>query len=193
MATNVQWFEKEELDARAKRAMLPARTVLDIGAGIRPQQLVDTFYKQRHFCVEPHGEYAAILDGLGYVVIPETAQRFLPKVLSRQYDSVFLLDVIEHLPMGAGREVLGHCIRVAKKQVVVFTPLGFQAQDYKAGEKDGWGLNGAVWQRHLSGWEPRDFPEPWKVLACREYHVVNGRSEKQTPPHGAFWAILDLE
>jgi hypothetical protein len=107
-------------------------------------------------------------------------------------DSIFAIDVIEHLPRPDGEEMLRQCQRVASRQIAIFTPLGLMHQDYEEEAVDGWGFKSAKWQRHLSGWDQADFPEPWELVICREFHSVNGKGEKLAQPHGAFWAILNL-
>jgi hypothetical protein len=105
---------------------------------------------------------------------------------------VFLLDVLEHLPKEPGQALLQECERVARQQIVLFTPLGFLSQEYADAEEDAWGFHGGQWQRHLSGWVPEDLDDAWTVLACRHFHATNGRGNRLDPPAGAFWAIKNL-
>jgi len=165
--------------------------VLDIGCGIKPQ----TFFKPRlHICCEPHDEYVAQLrkehaGSPGIAIIQCTAQRAAGMLRDKSVDSVFLLDLIEHLDKEDGKRLLMECERIARKEIVVFTPLGFCPQEYQSGETDAWGFHGGAWQTHRSGWMPDDFDESWGILASREYHVVNGKGERVDPPIGALWAF----
>lgn len=132
-------------------------TLMDIGCGIRPQNMVRC---KRHICVEPHGEYAEILKKNHYEVIQKKALEALDEF--EFVDTIFALDVIEHMEREDGEAFLKKAVSKAKSQVVVFTPLGFMPQE-ETGETDAWGLHGQEFQRHRSGWVPDDFPG-WKLF-----------------------------
>ena len=149
-------------------------TIYDVGAGIRPQPF---FKPKRHLCVEPHREYAEWLADAGYPVAQVTARQWFSAC--EPVDSIFLLDVIEHMDKTEGREVLDLAKSKAREQIVVFTPLGFVEQSYVEGDKDRWGMNGGFWQTHRSGWMPEEFPG-WRVLADPYFHGADG----------AFFAIF---
>ena len=190
----IQWLNRDELEPAVAREIQKTRVVLDIGCGLRPQSF---FRPQVHLCCEPHGEYVEYLQRAfrrepGAVVIQSTAGELLPKLPERSVDSVFMLDVIEHLTRKDGLELLRESERVARRQIVLFTPLGFLPQDYDDHDIDGWGLNGGRWQRHLSGWTPDDFPAHWKFFACRDFHTVNGKGEVLDCQYGAFWAVKNI-
>lgn len=127
-------------------------SLLDIGAGIRPQTMVSS---PKHVCVEPHFEYVEALKEAGYEVIPET-WRALEAMPDGCFDAVLALDIIEHLPKDEGFELIAEAERVASKFVLFFTPLGFVSQHCEG--TDSWGLHGCEWQEHRSGWMPEDFP-----------------------------------
>lgn len=190
----IEWTDRDSLIQRARALVRPTSVVLDIGCGVRPQTLVDR--PQVLVCIEPHHEYARILrdrfEGTTTIVVAGTVPACLESLPSGSVDTVFLLDVIEHLDRPMGERTLAECVRVAREQVVLFTPLGFMPQE-EADGLDGWGLHGTHWQAHRSGWEPADFSGPgWRVIACRDFHLVNGQGKPFDPPFGAFWAIHDL-
>jgi hypothetical protein len=128
-------------------------TVLEIGPGIHPKL---DYALKTYVAVEPHDEYAALLRGRGLIVFQCRALDVLKFI--RGVDSILLIDVLEHMGRGEGENVLQLSLEKAEQQVAVFTPLGFQEQSYKEGEKDAWGMNGQYWQTHRSGWKPEDFP-----------------------------------
>jgi glycosyltransferase involved in cell wall biosynthesis len=189
------WFDRETLDRVITDYIQKVDVVLDIGCGIRPQ----TFFRpQIHICCEPYLEYVKVLQNrfaaAPYVIIIQaTAQQMVEMMPDRAVDSVFLIDVIEHLEKQDGYELLKECERIARKQVVCFTPLGFMRQEYRPGDRDGWGLSGGEWQNHKSGWVPEDFDTSWQILASESYHTTSGSGEAFDNPFGAFWAIRDLE
>lgn len=170
----------------------PARFVIDVGCGIRPQTLV---VPEHQLCVEPFSDYCTVLRdklaGVTASIVNAQVPGFLENLPSSSTDTVFLLDVIEHLDRAAGLRTLEECVRVSRSQVVVFTPLGFMIQDHAEDSQDGWGMKGMHWQTHRSGWTPDDFLEGWRVVACKEFHLINGAGVRFDPPFGAMWAVYD--
>lgn len=148
--------------------------VLDVGAGIRPQQLVKC---KKLICAEPCREYVKVLYRGSYTVIQARAVEAVELV--REVDTIVALDVIEHLERVEGIAFLSAAVAKARQQVVIFTPMGFMPQDDGDGP-DAWGMNGAQWQRHRSGWMPEDFPG-WEILTDSKFHARRG--------FGAFFAI----
>lgn len=188
------WLGRDELAAAAANLVTPTDTVLDIGCGLRPQNF---FRPAVHFCCEPHAEYVERLevafgDEPGFIVAQGVASELLPRLPDASFDSVFMMDVIEHLTKEDGQDLIRHAERLACKQIVLFTPWGFLPQRYEDNDVDGWGMRGGHWQAHRSGWTPDDFPEGWRFLACRDFHSINGKGEPLATAHGAFWAIKDI-
>jgi hypothetical protein len=185
---HVEWLPREHLLDAVRAAVEATEVVLDVGCGLRPQAF---FHPRVHLCCEPHDEYAQELSRWpDLTVLRATAEQLLPLLPDRSVDSIFLLDVIEHLEKDAGQAVIRQCERLARRQIVLFTPLGFVPQDYDDEDAvDGWGLHGGAWQAHRSGWAPEDFDSSWSILACRDYHATNGKGEPRDPPDGAFFAI----
>ena len=169
-------------------------SVLDIGAGIRPQELIKPLL---HICIEPHREYVQKLrECVGndprYLLLNctwDTVMKFLP---DKSVDSVFAIDVIEHLEKDAGYELLRESERIARRQVVIFTPLGFYPQSYEGpGKADRWGMDGGFWQTHRSGWHPEDFSGDWHLLCCESFHTLDQNGKRLNKPFGAIWGILN--
>jgi glycosyltransferase involved in cell wall biosynthesis len=187
----IEWCPKDIFIDKAKEVVLPTEVVLDIGCGIRPQ---DFFKPQMHILCEPYEEYVQVLKerfrySSGYLILKSTANAMLAQLPDQSVDSVFLLDIIEHLDKADGLHLLQECERVARKQIVVFTPFGFMEQDYESGEQDAWGLKGGSWQKHRSGWLPEDFGPEWDILACKDFHEENVKGDTFAAPVGAMWAI----
>jgi len=131
-----------------------ADTILDIGAGIKPVQMIHPTF---HVCIEPCPIYADILKAHGYAVIEKPAIEVSFPIV----DSIFLLDVIEHMEKPEGIEVLEKAKQAVRKQVIVFTPNGFLEQT-----SDEWGLGSPYWQTHRSGWKVSDF-SGWEIRSNR--------------------------
>lgn len=166
------------LFSRAKAHIRDVDTVLDVGAGLRPQSLVTC---KRHICMEAHGEYCDALREGGFDAIHFEVPAGLDLLDEGPIDTVVALDVIEHLTRRDGLAMIEKMKRLATQQVIVFTPLGFHEQS--GGDAcDAWGMQGQQWQKHRSGWTPEDFPG-W-------LHLVD---EHFAPGHAAFVAIWNRE
>lgn len=111
---------------------------------------------KRHICVDPHQPYVEVLQENGYEAVLATAYGYL-KHCTETIDSIYLLDVIEHMEKPDGQTVIDLSKRVAQKQIIVFTPMGFEEQS-----EDAWKMGGKYWQTHRSGWTPEDFPG-WEI------------------------------
>lgn len=167
------------LYVQAKPHLKPVATLLDVGAGIRPQRFVEC---RRHVCLEPHGEYCDVLRANGFETIEAAVPAGLVGLdLGAAIDTVIAVDVIEHLTREDGLAMVAEVTQLARSQVVIFTPLGFMPQD-GGGEKDAWGFQGQHWQEHRSGWTPDDFPG-WRCFISGDFHHRAGK------PFGAFFAI----
>ncbi len=192
---SLTWLGREELAPAVAAALARADVVLDIGCGIRPQKVLRPLV---HVCCEPHEGYLDRLresvreeDDRSYVLVKATWAEALRIIPPRSVDTVFLVDVIEHLEKAEARELLKATEALARSQVAVFTPLGFMPQSHPDG-RDAWGLDGGAWQEHRSGWEPSDFGEAWDCYACEAFHEHDNMGRPLDPPRGAFWAVRTL-
>lgn len=196
MPKSIQWLDKSELDRVAIKSIRSCNLAVDIGTGIRPHDFIDAAIC---ICFEPYAEYVEILkDKVNekfdkiYVVEQQTWSGALDFLAEKSVDTVFLIDVIEHLEKDEGEALLKRTEKIARQQIVIFTPLGFVAQHTLEGGKDAWGLDGAEWQEHKSGWLPEDFDDTWDVYACREYHEYSNVGTRLEVPFGAFWAVKTI-
>lgn len=186
----IQWLPKEKLFAVATKKILPVSSVLDIGCGIHPQ---DFILPKIHICCEPYGEYIQYLQEHysyddKYIFLQSTWDQILKVFPPKSIDTVFLIDVIEHLPKKEARKLLKLTEKIVRKQILIFTPLGFVPQFHSDGN-DAWGMSGGNWQEHKSGWLPKDFNEDWDIYAAKDFHAANNMGIMFKKPHGAFWAI----
>ena len=193
---DVTYFENpDELERFFREQVEPVNVVLDIGPGIYP---INYFVPKLHILVEPHDEYVEILQERlqgdnNFVILKGFALEVLRLLPDDSVDSVFLIDVIEHLEKHDGFEILDELERVTRKQIVVFTPLGFMPQHVEIDKKDRWGFHGGDFQEHKSGWLPEDFTSEWKHLVCQNYHIHDDNGKLFDKPFGAFYAVKDLE
>jgi hypothetical protein len=76
--------------------------------------------------------------------------------------------------------------------MILFTPIGFFPQHHTNG-KDAWGLSGADFQEHKSGWDFEDFSDDWKIFACKNFHQRDNLGNEMEKPFGAMFCIYTKE
>lgn len=165
-----------------------AQIVLDIGCGIRPQTL---FVPQVHICADPHKEYLEHLplsnDRVWILLNCDWAQAL--QVLFSPIDTVFLLDVIEHLDKAEGLWLLSLTQERVRKQIIIYTPHGYLEQKHPDG-KDAWGFNGGKWQEHKSGWTTEDFGAGWVTNVLGGIIRADNKGTPLSPPRDALEAVF---
>jgi len=191
----ITWVAYPQLSSTAASQIKKVNVVLDIGCGILPQNLVKPSV---HICLEPFYQYIQVLqEKTGnesdrvYIIINATWSEATKIFPSRSVDTVFLLDVIEHLDKEEASCLLKATEAIAREQVVIFTPLGFLPQRHPDG-KDAWGFDGGQWQEHKSGWQPEDFDDSYQIYASEVVHYVDNVGREFDKPFGAFYAIKDI-
>lgn len=195
-------FDTKDFPDAVIKGLESVDILLDIGCGIRPQQLIRPAV---HICCEPFAQYADKLlhmtENLGggqlphdrhYIVVRAGWAEAIKLFPSQSVDTVCLLDVIEHLKKDEGRELLQATEALARRQLVLFTPLGFMPQDCSGG-KDGWGLDGADWQQHKSGWTPDDFDASWDTYTFKNFHTTDHLGKPLEKPFDAFFAVKKIQ
>lgn len=189
-------LRREEFLETAAKAIVATDVVADIGCGIVPMSY---FRPKLHFMIEPWKEYSDILayrhrNDRSVVILRTGALEALRSMTDKSVDSIFMLDVIEHLEKEMGVSVIAECERVARQQIVIFTPLGFMPQHMEDGQRDGWGLSGATVQEHLSGWTPEDdFGPDWLFYVCKDFHQIDFKADSLAEAFGAFFAIRNFD
>lgn len=194
---NRRFFDSpDELLSAVEGAVVETEVVLDIGCGIVPM----TYFRPKlHIMMEPWQEYSDILsyrynEDKSIIILRQKALEGLKEFADKSVDSIFMLDVIEHMPKEIGKSVLEECERVSRHQIIVFTTLGFMPQHVDLNqEKDGWGLNGAEVQEHLSGWLPEDFSTGYNFYICEQFHTLDFKGEQLPQAYGAFYAVKSLQ
>lgn len=191
---NHHYFDSSEaLLGAIEKEIIQTDIVADIGCGIVP---MNYFRPQLHIMIDPWKEYTDILsyryrDDKSIMILNSGALETLKMLSDNAVDSIFMLDIIEHVNKEEGKEIIKECERVAGQQIILFTSLGFLPQEVC--DKDAWGLSGISVQQHRSGWEPKDFSDAWDFYICNTYHRVDYKNDMLPEPHGAFFAIRCFE
>ena len=158
-----------EVEQWLNATIVDAETILDIGCGIRPQRL---FAVPVHICVEPFKAYLDRLDDK-YIKLNcdwETATGIFPE---RSVDTIIMLDVIEHIEKDEAKRLLALTEKIARKQIIIFTPYGFMPSP--RGDIKEWKIDGGHWQEHKSGWTEEDF-EGYEIAVIDDRFRLNGKS-----------------
>ena len=193
--SNVAHVGREDAWAVVAGKIQDVDVVLDLGSGICPQTFLKPYV---HICVDAHQPYLERLkresaDDPRYVLINASWDQVIGMLPDKSVDSVFALDFIEHLEKPDGLRMLREAERVARRQIVVYTPHGFYPQSYDDPRKpDRWGMDGGYWQTHRSGWAPEDFGEGWDVVICPDFLELNQENQPMDRPMGALWALRTL-
>lgn len=185
----VQWYPRDDLLPAVQAHLKPVPIVLDVGCGIRPQRMIPCAL---HIGIEPYEPYLTALrsknpDHPSHLLLHGSWDAVMPLFLPQSVNTVVAGDVIEHLEKSEGYRFLSEATRVATTQIVLFTPLGFHAQNYE-GRPDAWGMDGGHWQTHRAGWLPEEFDDSWQIFACAAYHDTDDHGQR-CEPFGAFYAL----
>ncbi len=146
-----------------------SKTILDVGCGqgypmqmlkkVRPDlvatgvDLFDDYLK----VAKQSGAYASVVKS------NVNSLKFKPK----SFDAVMCLQVVEHQTKKNALKLIADMEKIAKKQVIIATPLGyFDHPD----------MDGNVLQRHLSGWVDEDFKRLGYTVTHQSLSVFFGNT-----------------
>lgn len=142
-------------------------TVLDLGCGIM-QATTDSLTKSgrhgrlgKHLSKEiPHVLRCKSL--LGCEIVDkylDKAKQYFPVIKfdlrkldsfdifkNKSFDVVMALDVIEHLEMNTALQVIGNMERIARKKIIIYTPVSMKSNDENI--PDAWGMGENQFQEH---------------------------------------------
>lgn len=183
----------EDFFIEMRKYIIKTSVIIDIGCGIRPETL---FEPNVHVCIEPFDEYRKTIkpffpNNSNVIFLKTDALNGISNFDDNSVDTIFVMDVIEHMTKKDGLKLIKEIDRVARNQVIIFTPVGFYPMFYKKSvDKDAWGLGGIDVQEHKSGWTPKDFDKTWDFYVCKDCHesfLPEDRSKGKK--YSAFLAI----
>lgn len=101
-------------------------------------------------------------------------------------DVISIIDGIEHLNKTEGLMLIGQMKRVARKEILLFTPQGHEHGGYLKNEPhDAWGIEGAdEFQTHKSG---------WSALELKDMQFEMLQSVEDTSQHGEPYTALMMK
>ena len=155
----------------------PTDEVLDLGCGIMQPTGGRLTTVRAHVGVDAFRPY---LDRIGPPFIHAPVQDVAAGLPPRSFDVVLLLDVVEHLDKPEALAVLAGAERIARREVIAFTPDGFVPQDGWAA----WGMGHNDAQAHRCGLTLEELAG--MGYACTRY--PNG-----TEQHGPVVSVLAIK
>jgi len=81
---------------------------------------------------------------------------------SNSFDMILLLDFIEHLTKHRGSEIIKQCQQIARKYILISTPIFWTDNSVNINNHIAWKHN--PYNEHKSLWEISDFSEGWKRI-----------------------------
>ena len=126
----------QDLILEVTKHIKQTNVVLDIGCSIKPQEFIKA---KIHICCEPHAEYIEYIQSQNlnheriYVIINSTWD-IIKNFPSKSIDTIIFMDVIEHLHKKEGYKLIKHAERVARVQVILFTPICYLPQSHPNGK-----------------------------------------------------------
>jgi hypothetical protein len=139
-------------------------SVLDVGTGLM-HSLADSPCPVR-VGVDAHRPYLEQRLVQDAVAVNADALEIGKLFLPASFDSVTMIDVLEHFAEDDAVRLLDQARTIARKRVVLFTPRGQFPQEH-----DAWDMGGESFQRHRSTWEPETLAAlGLRVLVLDKYH-----------------------
>jgi SAM-dependent methyltransferase len=169
-----------------KKELSACKTVLDLGCGNNsPLQHIPVPYSMGVDLYYPYLEASKKRRIHTEYMMADIRQI---EFKEQSFDAVLLLDVIEHLAVQEGKELISKALRWAKRKVVVVTPNGFIWQE---------GYDCNPLQNHKTGWSVDQLEElgfkvvgiyGWKKLRLSEIGIVSKARVRYKPTQ--LWALV---
>lgn len=183
-------FKPSVEDMLIKRMLKKWRklTILDLGSGPCNKERDKRFKSVNITCVEIYTPAVKICHEYGFNTIHADIRYINEYFPPKSIDIIWLLDVIEHFPKKEGLRLLDKMEKIARRQILIWTPLGWVPQDID--------YSNNKYQRHLSAWFKSDFEKlNYKCEVIRNYHkdirnLSKSLSKFSDPVSAdALWAI----
>ena len=136
----------------------PEDEVLDLGCGT--MNITGKLKCKVIFGVDAHQPYIDELKDSGHTyVYCGKIEKYLPDFKKKSFDVVMSIDSIEHLTKPAALKAIGQMERIARKRVIIFTPIGFIKNDREENTE---------FQRHRCGFLPSELENMGFEIFIRE-------------------------
>ncbi|OIO33349.1 MAG: hypothetical protein COZ49_01770 [Candidatus Yonathbacteria bacterium CG_4_10_14_3_um_filter_47_65] len=142
-------------------------SILDVACGL---SLKSKFLPAKiRVGVDIHEKYFDHIESdVPYVVIKHDVRKLNEIFVSKSFDIVIGLDIVEHLEKEESLNMIKQCEEIARKAVIFECPKGFIPQNI-----DIQGHDADHWQTHRSAWEPEEFEKLGFKTLIRDYTMSN--------------------
>jgi hypothetical protein len=165
-----------------KRELVDCKSVLDLGCGCNsPLQFTEVPYSVGVELYQPYIEQSKSR-GIHneYIRADVTEVEFSKKA----FDAVLAIDIIEHLDKGDGYRLIERMQSWATKKIIVTTTNGFVWQD---------DYDGNALQKHISGWDAREFRElGFKLYGYNGWKPLRGYLSAIKYKPVRFWSAVSI-
>lgn len=119
-------------------------------------------------------------------IVESDALEFVKAQPDNSFDVISIIDGIEHMDKKTGELLIDQMKRVAKREILLFTPQGPGEDGYLKNEPhNAWGIEGADhFQTHRSG---------WKIAELRGYGFKTLYRTQDTSQHGEPYTALMMK
>lgn len=160
-------------------------SILDVGCGLSLKSKY--IPAQIRVGVDIYPEYFNHIESdVPYVVVKHDARKLDKIFVPKSFDLVIATDIVEHLSYTDAMSVIHQCEQIARKAVIIETPLGYIPQNI-----DILGHGGHKYQTHRSGWEPRNFERMGYKVKCRDYKMTDVQRHTQLEKSPTDIVLID--
>lgn len=144
-------------------------SILDVGCGL---SLKSKFiFAQIRVGVDIFEEYFSHIESnVPYILIKYDVRRLKEIFIPRSFDLVIAADIIEHLQKEEAVDMIKQCELIAKKGIILETPLGYVPQNI-----DILGYGGHHFQTHRCGWEVYELEKLGYSAIVRDYKMSDAK------------------
>lgn len=166
--------------------------ILDLGCGPCSKERDKRFQGINITCVDIYKPYLKACQSMGFKILHADIRKIRKYLKDKSFDIVWLFDVLEHFSKKEGLKLLDEVEKIAKKQVIIFLPIGYCPQDACLDEN--------LHQKHLSTWKKSDLEK--KDYICyvfKNYYLdirhLSKRLQKEIEPVSAdaMWSIKYID
>lgn len=186
-------FNKNRFDRMLIRLMpigWQKMKILDLGCGPCNIERRKAFHGVDFTCVDVYKPYLDICNKRGLKTVHADLRNIEKYFSPKSADIIWLLDVIEHLKKNEALRLFDVVGKIARKQIIIFTPRGEFPQDE---------YDGNQYQRHKSSWIEKDLEKlGYTCHLLKNYHPDIREKSKTLARRSlpisadAIWAIKML-
>jgi hypothetical protein len=179
-------------------------SILDVGSGPCHKEEKRRFRGKNITCFDIFKPYLNTCRLYGFKTVNGDARKLNKYFSNKSFDIVWLIDVIEHMSKDDGYKLMANAEKIARKQVLISTPLGWYPQDHECVDEPWKGGNSYKevnkYQDHVSAWYLKDLEKRGYTCEVRyDYHrdIRCGSKVLQNKPKpvtaSQMWAVKILQ